>query len=606
MRIINPQPPDSPGEAIVLQWLRELTDEWIVICQARFPKSFRKWDVQRVVDFIFVVPQHGILALEVKASPNVKYVDGSFRVGPDAQDPLKQVDDEFGKMYRWHQERFGRRAEWNIPMTAVLGLTAAIPTGPNTQAFIESPQTHKRYQVFYADSFRTPDKMRAAILGALAEASADWGTNALKFGPKEAADWAEKLMPSSEMHPTQQANVSRFVKARDEFTEQQQKVYFGLLKVAPKVFISGAWGTGKTFLAKHIAYSSARDGRRVCVIVKRKELMRDLQEEFQHELQRRGPFKGSIRVAIIDQLVGPKASTKVVKYDELILDQAEDFLDVEILDQLGSLLVNGWGPESRVKIFADYDNQGYQSLTTSKAVRGRLQADGFVGLDEAPLSHNLRNGRLIAQAVEKVARTSVYSDYLPEDGKVRTKTIEPGIVVPVASELLNHTPLRTWNVSQALVDVLRELKEEGFAPKDVVVLTALPRTSRTVGEPTASQSSPAFVAKGWDYKGFADGEVRNGRDGSPERPYESIDYQVPHDRTGLTDDWIPRDRFVYALTDSVTWCTVEEYAGCESPVIVLTDVHLAHELSRVRRITRGISRAGQLAVVINVNLIIKG
>jgi hypothetical protein len=621
MKIINPQPTaNAPGEAVVLQWLHELKDDWIVIHQARFPKR-RKFDVPRVIDFIFVVPGHGILALEVKSSPHVQYVDGTFRVGRDEVDPLAQVDDEFGVMYRWHQDTFARSTGTNLPMTAVLGLTAAMPGGPNPQQFIENPRTHQRYQVFYADSFASAAAMRNAILAALSQVASAWGTSALDFGPKEATKWVDELMPSVSMNPTQTANVSKFVTARDEFTEQQQKYYYGLLKVIPKVFISGAWGTGKTFLAKHIAFRSARDGRRVCVVVKRKELMRQLQNEFQEELLRKGPVTGSINVAIIDSLVGPRASKRNRRFDELVLDQAEDFLDVQTLEQLESVLVNGWGPESRVKIFADFHHQGYQSPSSVKEVLNWLERAGFAGVQEPPLSHNLRNGKLIAQNVEKITRSKVYTDYLPEDGGVRVITVEPGPILPISTEEHRETPLRTWNVSQALVNVLRDLKEEGFAPGDVVVLTALPRTSRTQGEPVSSQSSPAFVALGWDFKAPSEGDVRNGRDGSAQQPYVPGDFRMRHDRQGLPDEWIPRDRTDQSwegdvdendqmvstdLSGHVTWCTVEEFAGCESTVVVLTDVHMASEHVREKRLTRGISRASQRAIVIVVNLQARG
>jgi hypothetical protein len=300
-----------------------------------------------------------------------------------------------------------------------------------------------------------------------------------------------------------------------------------------------------------------------------------------------------------------------------VLDQAEDFLDLKTLESLGNALVGGWSAESRVKIFADFENQGYQSPVSVKEVLDWLERTGFVGVREKPLSHNLRNGKSIAREVEKIGRKKVYTDYLPEEGQVRSHVVDLGDVFGIMTENLRETPLRTWNVSQALIDVLKELKREGYAPGDVVVLTALPRTTSTAGEPSASQSSPAFVAMGWDYKMPSEGELRNGHDGSPERPYVGNDFRQPHDQIGLTDDWIPKDRIDVQwegevdendqmigpdLRRRVTWCTVEEFAGCESTVIVLTDVHMAKKSVRERRLTRGLSRASQRAVLIVVNV----
>lgn len=599
MRIVNQQPTDdAPGEEIVLNLIKQLEDDWIVIHQARFPKR-RKWDSNRIVDFIFVVPRKGILLLEIKSSKVVNFVDGTFQVGSQRDDPLKQVDDEFGAMYRWHQATFADTLGPRLTMTGTLGFTAATPAGSDAIRFMKSPSTHHHYQVFYEESFRDPETFRSAVVAALSDAAKDWNSGALLFGPKEAERWTEQLMPSVPMRASHQASLNKFISEREQFTEQQQAKYYGLLKIVPKVFISGAWGTGKTFLAKHIALRSALEGRRVCIVVKRAELRRQISDAFRDV----NSAPGRVDVVSVDQLLKESGRQK---YDEMVLDQAEDYLSVRVLEALGDSLEGGWGPTSRVKIFADFQHQGYQLDAQVAAMRAWLEKAGFAGVREEPLSHNLRNGKLIAQNVEKVGGVKAYSDYLSEDGVVEVRRIDPGPLMEIYhEEMLNHVILRTWNVSQALLLTLKKLKDEGYHPGDIVVLTALPREAMIDGEPSAVQSSPAFVALGWDYKAINEGEIRNGHDGSREAPYQPDDFRVKHDRLGLTEEWIPRDRKEHgSMKDQnscVTWCTVEEFAGCESAVVVLTDSDLAAERVRRKRLTRGISRASEKVVVLLID-----
>ena len=620
MKILNEQPTtDAPGEKIVLDLLRRIDGDWIAIHQVPLRKK-TKWEPERKPDFVLVIPYHGVLILEIKSSPNVQYRDGGFKVGTEAKDPLQQVEDSFFNLKQWHDRQYANTPFRRLTMACTLGFTAASPDtsrGPNILKS-PNPQNHHGYQVAYADTFTSEDRLKSMLIKALAGAKAAWGSSADSFGPSEAEQWAQARMPSAPVNTSQSAVTSYFVRSREEFTEQQQLVYYKLLRVVPKVFIAGAWGTGKTFLAKHLAVRSAIEGRHVCIVVKRKELMGQLALDVREEIKNRGLLAGSLDVRTVDSILyGLAQNSHNKKYDELVLDQAEDFLDLKTLESLGDALVGGWSAESRIKIFADFENQGYQSPASVKEVLDWLERTGFVGVREDPLSHNLRNGKSIAREVEKIGRKRVYSDYLPEEGQVRSHIVDLGDVFGIMSENLRETPLRTWNVSQALINVLKELKREGYAPGDVVVLTALPRTTSTAGEPSASQSSPAFVATGWDYKMPSEGEVRNGHDGSPERPYVGNDFRWPHDRTGLTDDWIPVDRIDVQwqgemdendqmigpdLRRRVTWCTVEEFAGCESTVIVLTDVHMAKKSVRERRLTRGLSRASQRAVLIVVNV----
>jgi hypothetical protein len=592
MRILNKQPTSVPGEVIVLEHLERLDNDWIAIHQVPLRKR-RKWDRDRKPDFILVVPCHGVLLLEIKSSTNVLYQNGAFRIGPEAADPLEQLEDSFFNLMAWHKDRF--KQEWGrkLPLACTLGLTAATPdisSGPNV---LITPQNHHGYQVMYSDSFVSAEQFQSSVISALSRASATWGHSADQFGVNEAREWAEARMPSAPVRSSQEAVTSQFIRTREDFTEQQQRVYYGLLRVAPKVFISGGWGTGKTFLAKHIAIRSANEGRAVCVLVKRKELQRQLQAAFASQ----NTGSGSVRVETIDAALRDELMRGA--FDELVLDQAEDFLiDSTACDQIGMLLRTGWSPESRVKIFADFQHQGYQTGENVKELLRWMTDRGFVGVNEPPLDHNLRNGRKIAENIEKVARVRVYSDYLPEDGHIETIMVDPGPLFGM-TEPLTRVPLRTWQASQALVESLKKIRSLGYEPRDVVVLTALARQSGTPGEPTATQSSPAFVERGEDWKFPLEGEVRNGNDGSPERPYAVTDFMAPLELEGLPPDWRPRDRRAVDLdANVVSWCTVEEFAGAESLVVILTDVDLAPGRVRQKRLTRGISRASERVTII--------
>jgi hypothetical protein len=233
----------------------------------------------------------------------------------------------------------------------------------------------------------------------------------------------------------------------------------------------------------------------------------------------------------------------------------------------------------------------------------------------APLTECLRNGRDIAKAVEKVAGKGIYSGYLEESGLYEEVLFREQL----------HPELRdsyqvgaSWFRAQALLNKLREIRALGYSPEDVVVLTALPRKADNMGRNGGLEdSSPGVAQKGFEikvtssYEGEAD--VPSGYE-AREHYIQTLDtraigshitsvggkvyvwgqFKTTLDFTGLSPEWRPRYRNMepQASGDVVTWCTVEEFRGCERLVVVLTDADLLPFANwRKQAVQAGISRA---------------
>ena len=499
-----------------------------------------------------------------------------------------------------------------------------MPTGSDGDLLRRNPGNHLPWETLFSDSFLGPTQLKNSILEVFRRDGEKMQTSGELFGEIEASALVGSLLPSATGREDVRVKSAHFVRSLDGFTDKQRQTYELYLLKRPKVLVTGPYGTGKTYLAQHIAARMAQDFGRVAIVVRRNELRLQIKTAINSISLK----SGSVDVVTIDQvaremgkpaepeelalaLIEAKDQRGWVPYDALVIDQAEDFINsASWVDAILELVKDGLSGTGRIKIFADFE---YQAKQRFDEVQSRLRELGFEVLD--PLTECLRNGRDIAKAIERVAGREIYTRYLDETGLYEEVSFRDELH-PVLRE--QYPVSATWYRAQALLNKLREIRELGYAPGDVVVLTAFPRKADAGYQNGGlKDSSPGVVGLGSEIKVSAnyEGELdvpsgyeerqryieelaSKGSGGNVTSKGGKVYYwgkfKTPLDYSGLSPEWRPKYLNSEPRPPSgvVTWCTVEEFRGCERLVVVLTDADMLSSVSWRKQATQaGISRA---------------
>jgi hypothetical protein len=311
------------------------------------------------------------------------------------------------------------------------------------------------------------------------------------------------------------------------FTEDQVGAAMGA-SGNPRVIFEGAAGTGKTYIAMHLARNWAEQGLRVGLICFNRRLGRWLTREMGSSLH--GGFSGTFHSLLLniagirvdgntapefwrnlpgkvrDQLID---SDSKPKFDALVIDEAQDLLiddDIDVLD----LLLEGGLAGGRWAVMGDFERQAiYAQDSNAETLINRLRRRG-VETAVYRLHTNCRNAMRVA------ANISILGGLYPGYPRTLNASI-PGNVQP---HFYNGSEGSVTELKKILTGLLKT-----YQPEQIVVLSPL------------SDSSSASLL-------------------SEQEPRLDI---IP----------LPQDG---AVRGRIGFCTIHSFKGMEAPVIVLTDI----------------------------------
>lgn len=505
----------SPGEVEVFVGLRDdpLTENWTVLHSLDLSDHVRQ--VRGEADFVVVIPDRGIVVVEVKGVRSLDYRDGVWFYGRhgkgETRGPFKQAREA---MYSLRED-----LERRVPASRSV-LTATAVVLPFVTFDKASPEWSAHEVI---DERKLSGRsIGACILGALEGerqkmASVPQGRWAEKASLEEqlAAVLIDAMRPSFEVIETPRARLRRVEKELLELTEEQFAALDGM-EANQRVVFDGPAGTGKTVLAVEAARRAAQRGERVLLCCFNRALGVKLKREFEenelvdagtlsaHMLQTSGLTVREDASFWAKDL--PNAALEAVlesgsHYDIVVVDEAQDLLEDQALDYLDAIVAGGLR-SGRWFWFGDLTNQRlYTDLDPDAVMAGRA-------LDAAryALTTNCRN----------TPRIAAYADLLGRlDRKyVRVRRADDGV------EPSTHFFGASEDQATLLTDRLDALLAEGYEGRDIAVL-------------------------------------------SPRR--DGVASSVP-------SKWRARFRSPTDDRGGITVATVWEFKGLESPVVVLTDV----------------------------------
>lgn len=518
-----------PGEKAVYAALKEgnETGGWIVLHSLGIADHVRQ--VEGEADFVVIVPETGILVIEVKSHQSIdRLADGSWKLGSDApsvRGPFQQVGEAMHSLRHYLEKK-------HVGVNSVPMLSAVWFTGVRARTMLPaSPEWH-HWQVLDSEDLKAAP---AAVLRTLAA-----GTKHLEdkirhfayggYGPdgETVGRIVGLLRPRFELAAV--AGDRRRTR-KSQLISLVEEQFLALDAVAENrgVLFTGPAGSGKTFLAMESArreLATGKHGRLLCfnrLLGKRLSaemanlddlVVGTLHQELLHlaglSLAPENPthafWSDELPELAIEALIdGGSMSTS----DFLIVDEIQDIATEPYLDVL-DLMVDGGLKEGRVLLFGDFERQ---AIYDNEAGRERLRARA-PNLARHRLMQNCRNRPRIGYQVNLLSHL--------QPGYQRFRRADDGID-PTFCQYKTEQ-----DQSALLVAAIRKLKGEGYGLNEIVVLSPLRDTS------AAAMTEDTWLQ-----------EILVAADGLPARP------------------------------GRVQYTTIHAFKGLEAPAVIVTDLDLA-------------------------------
>lgn len=474
-------PPDvhpdcaSYGEKEIFHRLKNdpQTKDWIVLHSLDL--AHHPTQVEGEADFVVVIPNKGVLCLEVKGTGKIRRdASGTWYYGSDPRGdirgPFKQAS---AARFAIRNRLLAKRPDLSrVPVWSGVLL-------PFVDFRTESDEWQP-WQVVDGRQFRSRP-IGSLLLGMIEAARLHLQSSGAGWffvtSREPYADQCEAIMetlrPSFEVHENPRSRTMRLEQELKQFTEEQY-VALDAMSGNDRVAFIGPAGTGKTLLALEAARRSAEEGRRVLLLCFNRLLGHWLETQIDPlrsritvgTLHSRMLYVAGVRPsdqvdfwrerlpnAAVNRLLD--AGTEEFTYDELIIDEAQDILADPYLDFL-DLSLKGGLAAGRWRFFGDFDKQNLYNPSN-------LSLKDFIdqrssGTPIYSLRINCRNTPRIAGHAEILAGlTPGYRRYLRPDNM-----IEP--------EMLYYaSPVQQLEL---LAQTLGKLYREGVIGDEIVVLSA--------------------------------------------------------------------------------------------------------------------------------------
>lgn len=514
-----------PGEHAVYAALqqREEARGWIVLHSLAIADHVRQ--VEGEADFVVVVPDIGVLVIEVKSHRTIdRLPDGRWKLGndaPTARGPFQQAGEALHSI-RDFLEKKGVDLR-SVPMVSAVWFT-------HVRARTMLPATPEWHDWQVLDSEDLKHGAASAVLRTLAAGTKHLGDKIKYFsyggvGPDTATTdrIVSVLRPRFEV-ATVAGDIRRVRESQlVSFLEEQ---YLGLDAMADNhaVLFTGPAGSGKTWLAIEAAgreVAMGKKGRLLCfnrLLGKRLTAdMADVPEVTVGTLHQEVLRIAGISVPLgagtafwdrelLDAALEVILDRPELAADFLIVDEIQDIAKGPFLDVLDLLVIGGLA-SGRVFFFGDFERQ---SIFETGDGRGLLR-ERVPDLTNFRLSTNCRNLPRIGYQVNLLSKLKPgYQHFRRQDDG-----IDPTFIPYQGGA----------DQSGLLVQAVKTLRDEGYELNEIVVLSPLRHSS------TAETTTDPWLR-----------QVLHPADGKPGRAG-----QLLHS-------------------------TIHAYKGLEAPAVVLTDL----------------------------------
>ena len=466
-----------PGEHDVFNMLAAAPADWVALHSL----DLAPWNrgLRTEVDFVLIVPDTGVLCIEVKSQLNISF-DGERWHPPEIKrSPFKQATDARFMFYRRIRELVPRYSSVPVVHCCIFP-RATFDLGPNLSVQPWELMDKKTFGLF-RDATAFSADLRARLRRSI-EADANLSPLMNALSAADLAALVEACVPIQKRRPDAREEVRRREEQAAAILREQQKPVLQLAEHNQRLVVSGGAGTGKTLIAMEIARRAAAKGRRVAllcynhligdwmrqrvaqgvqippnlIVGRAIRIMAEMTGVAIPESPSASFWEGSLPEQLEDRLTDPDLKVTAA-FDYLVLDEAQDLLGRPRLWGCLSQLLRGGIGGGAFALLGDFDHQvlrDYEAMRKTLAV-----VDGTARPVRWHLAENCRNYRIVGETALRLGgmSASVYSGYLRPGGDLQNYDIF--FYETNERQLLQ---LAQW---------LRDLKALGYKSSDITLLS---------------------------------------------------------------------------------------------------------------------------------------
>lgn len=465
------------GERDVFNMLASGPDDWVALHSLDLAPWNR--NLRTEIDFVVIVPDKGILCIEVKSHSNISF-DG-HRWHPDTikRSPFKQSSDG---CHTFHRQLSKIAPQFKkIPVAhCCIFPCAAFELFPN----LSVPQW-ELMDLRAFGSFNNGIDFCADLRARMGKSiAADVRITPLRkpLSPNQIDNIINLCVPVHKYTPDSRDEIRRREEAVEKILREQQKPILQLAALNDRLIVAGGAGTGKTLIAMEVAQRAAANGRRVALLCYNQLVGDWIRQRVEKAIPTLPNLVAGRAIRVMAEMTGVEIPDNpsreyweeqlpqeleerltdpdfkaAAAFDYLVLDEAQDILAKPRLWQCLTQFLSEGESRGAFALFGDFD---HQVLGEREAMQASLAAlDKYYRPVRWNLSENCRNYPIVGSTAVKLAGFTdpVYSGYLRTGGG------------------LHNYDIFFYDNEQAQLDKLSwwltEFRAQGYKPSEITLLS---------------------------------------------------------------------------------------------------------------------------------------
>jgi hypothetical protein len=465
------------GERDVFNMLAAGPNDWVALHSL----DLAPWNrgIRTEIDFVVIVPDTGIICVEVKSHENIAFTDDRWYPTDIKRSPFKQASDGRHTFYRRLRELAPHFKHVPIVHCCIFP-RAPFDLPPNLSVQPWELMDNRTFRTFVTgDSFcvALKDMMLRSI-------KADVNLTALTIQLTKAQIDAlvTYCLPVRKRRPDAREEIERRELQAENILREQQKPVLRLAGLNKQLIVAGGAGTGKTLIAMEVARRAADQGRRVALLCFNQMIGEWLQERMNQLSPARPNLIVGRAIQVMAEMTGVEIpinppqifwTTELPKmieerltdpdfeaaaaFDYLVLDEAQDLLARPRLWQCLTQFLVGSVEKGEFSLFGDFDNQVLSERSIMDRALSSLEASARP--TRWRLSENCRNYRIVGDTAVRLGgfANGVYSGYMRTGGGLENYDIF----------FYEHERAQLDQVAKWL----NEFKSHGYKPSEITILS---------------------------------------------------------------------------------------------------------------------------------------
>jgi hypothetical protein len=465
-----------PGERDVFNMLATGPQDWVVLHSL----DLAPWNrgLRTEIDFLVIVPDTGILCMEVKSHNAISFEDDQWIPPEIKRSPFKQASDAKHTFYRRLRELAPQFRSVPVVHCCVFP-NARFDLSPNLSVQPWELVEGRTFRGFargedFGSDLRA--KMRSSI-----KVDANLQPLAKPLSVAQIETIVGLCFPVQKRRPHLREEIQRHEHEIELLLREQQKPVLQLTALNKRVIINGPAGTGKTLIAMEVARRAA-DGRRVGLVCFN-QLVGDW---MRRQVETSTPILPNVVVGRAIRIMAEMTGISIPKdpsseywehdlpeqleerltdpdfraassFDYLVVDEAQDLLARPRLWECLTRFLDGGVATGSFCLFGDFDNQVFGELGPMEQSLASIQTSAKP--TNYRLSENCRNYKIIGDSAVRLSGFDklLYSGYMRSGGGIQNYDISF-----YEQEQEQFEKLSQW---------LKEFKARGYKSSELTVLS---------------------------------------------------------------------------------------------------------------------------------------